>query len=297
MNELPMRRRLSLRNRAVIASIALFALGFTLFHFHFSTCLATRPRVSVPAYTQYRHLVMVPCHGVHVFNGNVLDDASGWLLYSPVQFPVIRNHITQALAQLDIDPHSLLLFSGASTRAEVPASEAFSYYQLAAQHHNMKHHQRVHLEENALDSFENLLMSLCRFKELTGAYPERVTVVGFEFKKRRFVELHRHAIGYPMDRFKYIGIDDPYGTDIDADYMKQHQEWLVKAREGEQKYAFSLFQVDLFGCKGSLLEKKLKRDPFNRHSGVLGMSASCPEIKVLFSCPETQFDISSLPWS
>ena len=35
---------------------------------------------------------------------------------------------------------------------------------------------RALTEEHARDSFENLLFSVCRFRELTGAYPQNITV-------------------------------------------------------------------------------------------------------------------------
>lgn len=62
-------------------------------------------------------------------------------------------------------------------------------------------------EDDALDSFENLLFSIARFHEYTGHYPFKITVVGFEIKRRRFTELHRAALRWPEDRFHYIGID------------------------------------------------------------------------------------------
>lgn len=34
-------------------------------------------------------------------------------------------------------------------------------------------------EEHARDSFENLLFSVCRFRELTGSYPQNITVCSF----------------------------------------------------------------------------------------------------------------------
>ena len=42
----------------------------------------------------------------------------------------------------------------------------------------------AHAGEQARDSLENLLFSLCRFHELVDAYPWRVTVVSFGFKRR-----------------------------------------------------------------------------------------------------------------
>lgn len=35
---------------------------------------------------------------------------------------------------------------------------------------------RALTEEHARDSFENLLFSVCRFRELTGTYPHNITV-------------------------------------------------------------------------------------------------------------------------
>lgn len=38
---------------------------------------------------------------------------------------------------------------------------------------------RALTEEHARDSFENLLFSVCRFRELTGSYPHNITVKAF----------------------------------------------------------------------------------------------------------------------
>jgi hypothetical protein len=56
---------------------------------------------------------------------------------------------------------------------------------------------RTLMEEFARDSFENLLFSLCRFRELTGHYPSNLTVVSYDFKQPRFTDLHRHALRFP----------------------------------------------------------------------------------------------------
>jgi hypothetical protein len=44
---------------------------------------------------------------------------------------------------------------------------------------------RTAAETFARDSFENLLFSIARFREITGAYPKQITVVGYDFKKQR----------------------------------------------------------------------------------------------------------------
>lgn len=68
---------------------------------------------------------------------------------------------------------------------------------------------RITTEVFARDSYENLIFSIARFREYTGVYPRRVTVVGFAFKQRRFTELHRQAIGLPAEAFEYVGVDHP----------------------------------------------------------------------------------------
>jgi hypothetical protein len=44
---------------------------------------------------------------------------------------------------------------------------------------------RVATEEYALDSYQNLLFAIARFKEVTGRRPFKITVVGYGMKRRR----------------------------------------------------------------------------------------------------------------
>lgn len=82
---------------------------------------------------------------------------------------------------------------------------------------------RMTTENFALDSYENLLFSIARFREYTGKYPQRITVVGYGMKKNRFEELHAKAIRWPvrgfyngLRKFLYVGIDDD--GDLRAEY-------------------------------------------------------------------------------
>lgn len=61
------------------------------------------------------------------------------------------------------------------------------------------------LQEHARDSFENLLFSVCRFREATGHYPAQITVASFEFKHARFADLHLKALQWPLQRFRFLG--------------------------------------------------------------------------------------------
>ena len=102
------------------------------------------------------------------------------------------------------DNSSMLVFSGGETRvAAGPRSEAASHWEAADAlgWFGTPHvRERSLLEPHARDSLENLLFAICRFREASGRYPSRVTVVSFAFKRRRFVELHRAALRLPRSR-------------------------------------------------------------------------------------------------
>lgn len=76
-----------------------------------------------------------------------------------------------------------------------PLSEGSSYHRLAAARgllptlstssSQLPPSSRAVTEEYALDSYENLLFSMARFREVTGHWPEHVTVVGYGMKQRR----------------------------------------------------------------------------------------------------------------
>lgn len=83
---------------------------------------------------------------------------------------------------------------------------------------------RMTTENFALDSYQNLLFSIARFREYTGSYPERITVIGYGMKKSRFEELHAKAVRWPaksfsrgQKRFHYVGIDDEGDTKPEYD--------------------------------------------------------------------------------
>jgi hypothetical protein len=249
-------------------------------------------------WAQYNDLIIVPCHGVYMFplneSADAITDAHHWILFSPFQFPVIRNHIQTASKLLEGNPRALVIFSGGMTEIDVPYSEAISYYRLG-QYIGMPL-ERIFLEEAARDSYENLLFSLCRFFEVTGRYPHMVTVVGFDFKKDRIGRVHRDAIRFPPERLDYVGIDYPLEGPFGEGYKEKHADWLRQATQGEKRYASSLFQTDLYGCNDQLLQKRFKRDPFRRHSNVLGLQMSCPELSGLLAhCGKKVFS-GPLPW-
>lgn len=217
------------------------------------------------------------------------EDSAWYLLpYQLKQgFPeIITSHIQRGIQLARDNPNSVLVFSGGETRKDVgPTSEAASYYYLAQESNWLTPNiaTRTYLEEYARDSFENLLFSICRFREVTGTYPTRVTVVGFDFKGTRFTDLHRRAIGFPSDRFTYSGL------------RPKHPNFNHENAALGEKIAIAEFSKDMYGCKDpALSSKKSSRNPFHRTNPY---ELACPEIKdLLHWCGPELFDLSLLPW-
>lgn len=241
------------------------------------------------------HLVVVAGHAVTVsesLDGVEREDSSWYLLpYQREQdLPgTFVSHIERGVAIAARDQRALLIFSGGQTRADAgPRSEAVSYW-LVGEHFGWWGHpavsSRATTEEHAKDSFQNLLFSICRFREVTSRYPSRITVVGYSFKRDRFVGLHRAALGFPAARFEYVGLQPSRGSRFD----------LNEASRGEQENAVKLFESDPYGCHDrALLGKRIMRDPFHRTEPY---KLSCPEIaRLLEWCGPGGFP-ESLPWT
>ncbi|SNX82576.1 uncharacterized protein MEPE_01282 [Melanopsichium pennsylvanicum] len=155
---------------------------------------------------------------------------------------------------------------------------------------------RMTTENFALDSFENLLFSIARFREYTGHYPSRITVVGYGFKKARFEDLHAKAVrwntrGFLRNgerTFQYVGIDDELS---DSEASAQYR--------GEKLKAFNLFDKDMYGCHGRLRQKRIERNPTRRFHPYM---SSAPEIADLLNwCPAPDSGLQglypeNLPW-
>ncbi|CDO77709.1 hypothetical protein BN946_scf184969.g60 [Trametes cinnabarina] len=189
------------------------------------------------------HLIMVPGHAI--WKGTNLEarfDEDYWVL-EPYQrgggrVAAFIKHIVAGADLARQDEHSLLVFSGGQTRQSSTTTEAESYMRLAhisdllptilPTSSSSQAPLRATTENYALDSYQNLLFSIARFHEYTGRYPARITVIGYEMKRRRFTELHRAALRWPETRFEYIGID------ADGDAEAQGGK---TAQQGEVRYA------------------------------------------------------------
>ncbi len=214
------------------------------------------------------HLVIVAGHAICRDLSRPTADES-WILldFQRGEPPCYLEHIRRGV-ELAAVPESLLVFSGGQSRRDAgPRSEAQSYYWLA-DHHGWWGQPgiaaRAFTEEFARDSFENLLFSICRFREVTGHNPAHVTFVSWEFKRRRF-DLHRAAIHWPASRFTYVGANDP-----------PHREQALRAEAETER----LYQADPYSGYEPLVSKRDSRNPFRRQHGY---GVSCPDLQVLFS--------------
>lgn len=290
--------RQSLRTcRLQLFVAAIVFLGLQLHtHFHASSTFK-RDAVALDGvdepnpWSQLDHLVLVAGHAVLTTHAaltpeSVVRDES-WELepFQRGQVTTFVEHIRRGVRLTARDSKALLLFSGGETRQGAgPRSEAQSYWEVAdAMRWDgvPRVRERALTEEHARDSFENVLFSLCRFREVTGRYPEHVTVVSFGFKRERFVHMHRAALRFPTRRFHFVGIDPAGGVP-------------QAVRDGERLNSASHFGADPYGClDASLVRKRAARNPF--HSSP-GYPKACPELAALFDyCSKALFP-GALPW-
>jgi hypothetical protein len=102
------------------------------------------------------------------------------------------------------------------------------------------------LEEQATDSFQNLLFSILLFRKTTGKYPKQIRIITHAFKAKRFLELHAPAIRWPKDRVQVQGIDPVMSI---AD--------LESTLRGEEENGYAAWKEDPMGT-GDLLGGKRK---------------------------------------
>lgn len=277
---------------------------------------ASDPTTSFPA-PSLQNLVLVAGHAVYTgvdFHLAAREDS--WFLepYQRVEGEAqsFVDHIRLGAELAARDPSALLLFSGGQTRSAAgPRSEGLSYWvvaeaagwfpedtaraareaeaarggdeaaqRAAAEGAVASVRARAYTEEHARDSFENLMFGLCRFYEVTGHYPRRVTVVSYTLKQRRFESVHRAALRFPHSRFSFVGTPIPPAA--------------VGAQEGEARTVAG-FAKDPYGCdpNGELAAKRTRRDPF----AVGGPHPSrCPAMaELLRHCEPEQYS-GPVPW-
>ncbi|EMG47771.1 hypothetical protein SBY92_005116 [Candida maltosa Xu316] len=239
------------------------------------------------------HLIILPCHSIWKPGPTLGDSRDEWYLvdfqiegYDHLSF---KQQIQTSLKELAKDPDSYLIISGGETKREAgPISESLSYYLLAAQLcKDPSLLSRISTEVFARDSFENVIFSICRYYELFGQYPEKITIVGFEFKRERFITHHlNEALLFPTSNVVYIG-NSPDPKDLNEEQVKEYFEDL---QASEYKFAVQHFQKDWYGNNGGLVKKKINRNPFNRFHGY---TQSNPKLSRFLSAIHDQSDMQN----
>jgi DUF218 domain-containing protein len=241
--------------------------------------------VNLEAQEQLTRMILVAGHAVYLARSDLpAEDDRNWALH-PFQKgepPLLIQHVRRGVELAAADPGAGLVFSGGCTRAAAgPRSEAESYCQVAKRLRWWQRPEvsaRTWTEDHARDSLENCLFGLARFRELTGRYPDRVIVVGWAFKARRF-SLHARALRFPADRFTYEGVNDP----VDAEAAVRGEGSVLEA-----------FTRDPYAAHGDLAKKRLDRDPFNRPPPY---ASTCPELADLLRHTGPDIFPGPVPWS
>jgi len=228
------------------------------------------------------HMILVPGHAVWTGQGDPYDSSTWFLKPFQMHEPVfLIEHLQAGIELAAADRNSLLVISGAPTELRAgPRSEARSYLDLAASaefwgHSALK--DRCVVEEYALDSFLNLMFGLCRFKEVSGSWPTRITVAGWGFKSKRFADLHRKALRWELP-FDALAVNDPIEIEIAA------------TREASTRLQWA---ADPYGCNAPLSAKRSQRDHFHR---LPPYASTCPELAALLLHQGPSLFAGPLPW-
>jgi hypothetical protein len=229
-----------------------------------------------------RNAIIVAGHSVLLRYKNLASDFSWALLEFQRGEPSFYiEHVHAAVELTHADSESLLIFSGGPTRADAgPRSEALSYYEVANHYGwfgRLHVARRVLIEDFARDSFENLLFGICRFREYTGRYPNLVTLVSWAFKEQRF-HWHRESIGFPAERFRYAGPNNPRD--------------LSQALRSEER-AVEAYRKDPYSSGDRFRAKRAERNPLRRQHGY---AVSCPELARLLAHEGPQLYGGPWPW-
>ncbi|KAF4120039.1 DUF218 domain, partial [Geosmithia morbida] len=160
-------------------------------------------------------LIVVCCHGIWMGGVHKGRDESEWLIadFQRGETLTFIEHARAGVSSLAQSEDAVLVFSGGPTRQETGLSESESYANLARENDYWGHRNlspsRILCEDRALDSYQNILFSLTLFHARYAEWPSHLTLVSHAFKRPRLVDGHCVAIGWPLDRLDYVGIDPP----------------------------------------------------------------------------------------
>jgi hypothetical protein len=155
-------------------------------------------------------LIICPGHGINVDPSRPAVPES-WVGIYPEEANLLLQHCSAAVAMAGANPQSRLAFTGGDTReAAGPITEAESYSTIASTAKWWGATDvlaRTLIERYARCSRDNLVYSLACFFAAERTFPARIVVVGWEFKRERFL-MHCKAIHWPGE-FRYVGINNP----------------------------------------------------------------------------------------
>ncbi|KAK0884936.1 hypothetical protein LTR87_001334 [Friedmanniomyces endolithicus] len=250
-------------------------------------------------YAACTKLLVVCCHATYTGDGNDFLEVKHWLLQpfqrsdpparKPSETGTFLTHISTGASLCMSEPDAMLMFSGGHTLT-IHRSEAAGYNRIF---HALSMNKLVPSpavpsigEEHATDSYQNLLFSILRFRDLVGRYPEDVIVVTHAFKERRFLELHTLAIKWPPGWIRVQGVNPPYTL-----------EELRQTQRMEHERAYEPFVRDPYGVRSPLANKRKARNWDPAIAGSLAVDASVKQL-LEWNGGETGRETfpGSLPW-
>jgi DUF218 domain len=179
--------------------------------------MATTPSLSSEANFVPSEAVIVCCHAI--FHGQDPRNEDHWALQpfqkgsgeKPGEHLTFLEHIQEALKhRQQTNGAAQIIFSGGRTKNDFPElSEARSYMDAARKLRWIRDEHEVLLEELATDSYQNVAFSILSFRRTHGLYPSKLTVVTHDFKRDRFMDLHRKALRWPKESYSVLGVPLP----------------------------------------------------------------------------------------
>lgn len=231
-------------------------------------------------------MVIGPGHAIPIpgrtASPDILNDSS-WLGGFKDEGLLYFKHVEATVNVAATRPGAVAVFSGGQTR-EIAGrrSEAQGYWEVGRDNGWFGHPnvgEQALREEFARDSLENLIFSLVLFFQKHGTWPERIVVVGWEFKRERY-DLHRRAIKWPKDAFEYVGVNNPEGKAMEI------------AVDGEKR-KLDAVRSDPFLAGPEWAGQREFRDPFQRGNPYRGVH---PSLDALFDIMDTHALRAKMPW-